>query len=190
MPGLPLLAVFLVAGLARLAPAYKKGVMLALSVGSLTLTLAVLFYLHALYAPPTVFAASNVVGADFGNTIRVVNYHVEPTRAAPGDAIVVQFDWQSLKTTREDYWLMLQLTDGTEAIAQKDGVPSAGRLTTDWWQTGQVLNSRHTLVVPQDAAPGTYTLRVGLHPFGRWEWLPVRGNDSLMLGKIVIAAEE
>jgi hypothetical protein len=40
-----------------------------------------------------------------------------------------------------------------------------------------IVESWHTLGgVPSDIPSATYTLRVGLHPYGKWEWLPVRGQ--------------
>jgi 4-amino-4-deoxy-L-arabinose transferase-like glycosyltransferase len=185
-PGLPLLAIILIAGLARLAPASKKGVMLALGVGGFALTLAVLLHLSTLYAPPAAFAQLNQARAptDFGKTIRVISYRIDQTRIGPGASIGVQVFWQALKDPREDYWLLLQLVGPDGAVANKDGIPSAGRRTTDWWRAGEILTSRHTLIVPDDVAPGTYTLELGLHPFGRWDWLRVHGQDMLALGTI------
>jgi hypothetical protein len=67
-----------------------------------------------------------------------------------------------------------------------DGVPANGQLTTDRWQSGQQFFSWHRIVIPPDAPPGTYTLKLGVHPFGRWDWLPVRGQEMLTLGTILL----
>jgi hypothetical protein len=98
----------------------------------------------------------------------------------------VNFYWQAIDNPRTDYWLLLQLASNENVVANQDGVPAAGRTTTDWWQKGQTFESRHTLIVPRDIAPGTYTLRLGLHPFGRWEWLPVNNREMLDLATIRI----
>ncbi len=187
-PGLPLLAMVIIAGLARLVPAYRKAAMTVLGVGWLGLCLGALLYLNGLYTAPAAFAQIDAsrTSADFGGTIRVLDYHLASTRVAPGATLAVQFDWQALKATREDYWFLLQLANEQDTVAHKDGVPAAGRITTDWWQPGQVLSSRHSFSIPKDLAPGVYTLSIGLHPFGRWDWLPVHGQDSLVLGTIQV----
>lgn len=145
------------------------------------------FSLASLYAPnPTLTNVAASSPMDFGKQIRVVNFRVDPQRVLPGDTISVQVQWQALNDMSEDYWLLLQIKDRDQSVASKDGVPSAGRTTTDWWHQGQQFESRHTITIPEDALPGNYTLRLGLHPFGNWNWLQVDGQDMLELGKIEI----
>ncbi len=194
-PGLPLLALVLMIGLASWSAARQKTVLALSTMGMFALNLAVLFYLGATFAgsPQNLAALPRLGGAnapaDFGHSIRVLDYRVEPTRVAPGGAIVVQIQWQALSATTENDWLLLQLVGAGNPIVNQDGVPANGNPTTDEWRAGQVFVSRHTLVVPNDATPGTYALRLGLHPFGRWEWLPVRGQDMLMLGNVTVVVQ-
>ena len=191
-PGLSLLAVFLAAGIAYVAPARRDTVLRIWCGGLFTLALGVLVYLHMLFYPSPANLATlpaldgSSAPADFGHTIRIVDYRIDRTQVAPGDSITAQFYWQAQDEPSQDYWLLLQLTGKDGVVANKDGVPGAGRVTTDWWQTGQTFESRHTLIVPKDTAPGTYTLRIGLHPFGKWEWLPVNNRDMLDLGTITV----
>jgi hypothetical protein len=124
--------------------------------------------------------------ADFGSQVRVVDYAVQPVRLAAGGTIVVQVQWQAISNVDQSYWMLLQLADKKGNVTNKDSVPAAGRPTTDWWQAGQVFVSHHRLDVPPDLAPGTYSLKLGLHPFGVWEWLPVRGQDMIALGTIQV----
>ena len=190
-PGISLLALFLVAGFARLFE-HRQAIALQLLIVALCLVGAAnLIYLGGIYAPPSgASAASAHPAADFEGTIRLLDYRLSTTRAAPGESVVVQFDWQSLKETSESYWLLLQLASPKEAVANKDGVPTAGRVTTDWWKKGQVLSGHHTLTLPPDIEPGTYELRIGLHPFGRWEWLRTGGRDMFVLSRLVVAPKE
>lgn len=187
--GLSLLAPLLVVGLSRFLGKFAA---ILWSGGLFMLSLIMLLYLHVIYSPPMLDPLSKYslgrldVPIDFGKTIRVIDYRVDKTQISPGDSINVEFYWQALNPSNENYWLLLQL-DGKETVAAKsDGVPSAGRRTTDWWQSGQIFFSRHKLVVPVDFAPGTYALRMGLHPFGRWEWLPVRGGDAIDFDNILV----
>ncbi len=47
--------------------------------------------------------------------------------------------------------------------AQKDSVPLDGANPTSTWVPGEIVVDRLTLVVAEDAAPGSYVLRVGLY---------------------------
>jgi 4-amino-4-deoxy-L-arabinose transferase-like glycosyltransferase len=191
-PGLPLFAIVFTVGLAYLSVDHTKIVLTTAYGGLFGLNLAVLVYLGAMFAgsPQNLATLPRLGGAaapaDFNRTIRVVDYRVEPTRVAPGGVVEVRLQWQALSAPTENYWLLLQLAGPGELVVNKDGVPSAGRPTTDWWRTGDVFVSHHTLIVPEDAAPGTYKLRLGLHPFERWEWLPVRGQEMLVLDGITV----
>lgn len=191
-PGLPLLAVALMLGLAQLVPAQEK-VVLTIAIGGLLLVnVGAIAHFAVVFAPsPAAPSSLESYGAlpspaDFGHTIGILDYRITPSAVSAGDEITVTVNWQALSSPQEDYWFLLQLV-GTETVATKEGVPSAGRVTTDWWKTGQQFVSSHKLVIPPSVTPGTYALRIGLHPFGKWEWLPVNGQDMLMLGKIKIA---
>ncbi|MCL4395451.1 MAG: hypothetical protein M1482_11740, partial [Chloroflexi bacterium] len=191
-PGLPLFALVFTLGLAWLWHSRRTAVLSAAYAGLLVLDVLVLAYLGATFAGPATPLAnlSRLGGAnapvDFGNEIRVVDYTVQPTHVAAGGTIVVQVQWQAVFDVDQSYWMLLQLADKQGNVANKDAVPAAGRPTTDWWHAGQVFTSHHRFDLPQDLAPGTYVLRLGLHPFDVWEWLPVRGQDMVALGTIQV----
>ncbi len=191
-PGLSLLAMVLVLGLARLFASRAHLALTLASAALLALDIAALAFLGLTFAPPQPMLnfspPSDSAYADFSNTIRVLAYGVPTTRAAPGDTISVVVQWQALKDPSEDYWLLLQLVGAGEPVVNKDGVPGAGRYTTDWWRRGEVYLSLHTLRLPDDLAPGTYTLRLGLHPFGDSQWLAVRDQEMLELARIEVGA--
>lgn len=191
-PGLPLWAIFMTAGFARLIPGKVKFAIGFWTAGLFGLSIAVLLFLHSLFAPPILDLhalpplAPDRAPADFGRTIRVVDYQIDSVQVTPGGSLVVHIYWQALSNPQEDYWMLLQLANKDGAVANRDGVPSAGKTTTDWWQKGEVYESRHTFALPNDLAPGIYTLRLGLHPFNRWEWLPVQGAEMLQLDRITV----
>src|SRR4029077_5781588 len=113
-------------------------------------------------------------------------YGYAPEKARAGDNVTFSAYWQALKPTDQNYWLLLQLFAGDEAIVNKDGVPTAGRLTTDLWKPNEIYVSRHTFQIPPDAEPGTYNLSLGLHIAGAYDWLPVKGQDIYPLGTILV----
>lgn len=154
------------------------------SVGFCAVGVFALLFLNTIFAPPILNAVPSGQQSlssplEFGKTIRVLAYQVETNELAAGQEIPVALTWQAIRAPSENYWLSLQLVQGEEGIASKDGVPSAGRRTTDWWAPGEIYNSRHVLQVPPDAQPGKYSLMLGLHPIGVWAWLPI--NDQPMV---------
>ncbi len=190
---LPMLCVVVAGGVDRLAQDRRLYSTAIITVGMFAIGVLNAFVIQSHYAPaplsPGALARSNLSDSpmDFGDQIRVVDTTIDSVRAAPGDRLAVDVTWQALAAPRENYWLLLQMRGKDGAMANKDGVPSAGRTTTDWWQPGQIYRSRHTMVLPPDIPPGTYTLVLGLHPFGQWEWLPVRGKEMLDLGSVVVS---
>lgn len=188
-PGLPLLAIVIIVGLSRLFGSRRWIPAGVVSLGGPLLAASVLVYLSSVFAVAPQYQPVTAAGrgADFGQVVRLVDVRIEPATVSPGGVITARFSWQALTRPSENYWLLLQLAGKGGPVASKDGVPGAGRLTTDWWDRGQVYVSRHQLTVPEDVTPGTYALRVGLHPFGRWDWLPVQGQDMFSLGNIVVA---
>ncbi len=191
-PGLPLWAVVTVVGWTRLFMGVQKRAMLAGAGALVVLDLCVLGFLHSTYYPLPASpvgeprAPGGLTSKDFATSIRILDQVVSTGQVAPDGEVSVTITWQALDDLKDDLWLMLKLENGAGAVAQKEGVPSAGRVTTDWWKRGEVYSSRHTLRVPAGTAPGVYHLRLGLHPFGRWEWLLVDDQDTLDLGRVVV----
>lgn len=124
---------------------------------------------------------ANTVQADFGDQIRVSGYQLEDQTNAPKPQIEVTVYWQALSQPRDQYWLLLRLVGPQGIVAARDGVPANGAVTTDRWQSGQGFVSHHTVTVPPDIPAGTYQIEMGLHPQGRWQWLPVGGQDMMLL---------
>ena len=186
--GLPSLSIFIVAGILRLSLQRRKLAAIILTIGMGLVGIAALYFATSIYAPryasPSIASAAAPI--DFGGQIRVLDYRIEPAQVARGESISVQIDWQAVRDVTENDWLMLQLVGANEASVQQEGVPSNGRTTTDWWRTGQVFSSQHIIAVPTEIALGKYQVRLGLHPFGRWEWLPVRGGEFFTLATVEV----
>lgn len=188
-PGLPLLALFWALGLARLFASRARVAFAVWGTAAGVLALAILLFLQSTFAPPFVAASTlqpSAAAADFGQVIRMLDYTLNRTRLSPGDTLALDVHWQALRDVPDNYWVLIQLAGNDAVTLNKDGAPSAGRLSTDWWRQGNILPSHHLLRIPDELALGTYTLRVGLHAFGQWDWLPVRGRDMLDLETIEI----
>ncbi len=195
-PMLPLLALALTAGVAQIFRAHASRAVAVWSGALGGLGIGALIFLGGVYAAPSQnLAQLPALGgaqapSDFGQVIRVQDYRITQVRRADGVALAVEVYWQALQSPAENYWLLLQLADRNGSVAEASSVPAAGRRTTDVWRAGQAFVSTHTLIVPASVAPGRYTLRLGLHPAGVWDWLPVRDQEMLMLGVVEIARYE
>ncbi|MGQ9667699.1 MAG: hypothetical protein ACUVWB_10330, partial [Anaerolineae bacterium] len=73
-------------------------------------------------------------------------------------------------------------------LVVKDGSPSAGRDTTDRWPPNAIIPARHWLAVPAHTLPGEYTLWLGLHPFGSWDWLTPSPSPDLHRVSLAVIA--
>jgi Dolichyl-phosphate-mannose-protein mannosyltransferase len=188
--GLPMLAVFLSAGIARVSMRMPTLTLRAWSAAWALAAIGGLLFLYTTFdSRPTSGAIATESSTDFAQTIRLVNYSVYPVRVMPGDSIRFDLTWQALVNhPSRDYWFLIQLVGSQEPVAHKEGIPGAGRATTDWWEKGQIYSATHRLDVPQDAPPGEYSVQIGVHPFGEWDWLAVRGKEMSSLGNITIAA--
>ena len=185
--GLPALGTLLSAGILRLFNSQRIPALIV-TCGMGFVAFANGSYLASLYAPNYAVAHSiSSPPVDYGKQIRIVDFQLDSQRAVPGGEINVQVAWQAERNLSENYWLSLQLVNAHKVVATTEGVPGAGRTTTDWWQTGQVFSSSHTLSIPPDIAAGPYTLQLGLHPFGTWDWLPVDNRDMHAFATITVS---
>ncbi|NDJ55274.1 MAG: hypothetical protein GYB68_19555, partial [Chloroflexi bacterium] len=111
-------------------------------------------------AIPTISA-----NTDFGRTgaeeplIRLLR--AEPIiPAVPGQALMIVTAWEVLGETQGALRIFVHVVDQNDSIlAQSDilGVPP------DQWREGQVFLQAHDFLLPIDAPPGPYGLRVGLY---------------------------
>ncbi len=184
-PALPAIALFLAKGLLAWAPArYQQtaggGLVTAFAVfGLFTLFAAV----APTFAPPTpitvealpadtVKQAVRFQGGDSSASIELIGYRLRTPKVRAGGWVVFDLYWRASARIPGDIWLSIALAqDVDHPLVVKDGSPSAGRDTTDRWPAGVIIPAEHWLRVPEHAAPGEYTLWLGLHPFGSWDWL-------------------
>lgn len=191
-PALPAIALFLAKGLLAWAPAHRQNT----AAGGLVTAwaafgLVTLFMVVApVYAPPTPISAEELPadavrqsvifqGGDPPAAIELVGYRLRTPAARAGGWVVIDLYWRTNAKIPNDIWLSIALAQDLEhPLVVKDGSPSAGRDTTDRWPAGVIIPAEHWLRVPEHAAPGEYTLWLGLHPFGTWDWLtPTPSSD-------------
>jgi len=139
-------------------------------------------------------AAPNVqVPATFGGSFRFLGYHLPAGDWHAGDIVPLSLFWRSTESLDADYAVFLHLlaADG-RLVAQSDSPPGGGELPTSTWSPRETIIDRRGLLLPDDLAPGSYVLSMGLYLPSSGERLPVLlpGNgapdDSLILGELVV----
>ncbi|MBV8087943.1 MAG: glycosyltransferase family 39 protein [Chloroflexi bacterium] len=82
----------------------------------------------------------------------------------PGGVVAARLEWTAGAKLQQNFSAFLRLVaPNGSVIAQQDGWPRGGLAPTSTWQPGQVVDDRRALVVPGDAAPGSYRLVTGMY---------------------------
>ncbi len=118
------------------------------------------------WTPPSV---AHAVGADYAlgtgePFAELVGYRLEDGELHPGQSAALDLVWLSRSETETSYRVYLHLLapDG-RIVAQSDGVPAGWTRPTPGWAPGEYLLDPHTLVLPADLPPGSYTLAAGFY---------------------------
>ncbi len=131
--------------------------------------------------------------ARFGESIHLTGYALNaPGPLRPGEALTLTLFWQTDAPISERYKVFVHLVDTAGSItAQHDSEPVGDLRPTDTWQPGERVADNHGLLVPLDAAPGEYQLRVGLYPVDDpTARLPVEADGESARDFLVVADVE
>ena len=85
--------------------------------------------------------------------------------------------------------MQLLAADGS-LVAQQDHPPRNGFLPTSIWKSGLIVSDPYTLVVPQDANSGAYSLIAGMYDLESGTRLPVWKDGKSMGDTIMLAHVE
>lgn len=134
------------------------------------------------FAPPTPQQRRQATLGDFAE---LLGFDIEGT-PRPGQPFSVVLYWRALGPAPERYAVFVHFSDAQERIwAQHDGQPLEGQAPTTGWAPGEVLADRHTLRLPPETPPGTYTIYMGLYdPLTGQRLFNSEGSDRLTLTAI------
>jgi hypothetical protein len=117
--------------------------------------------------------------ANFDNQIRLIGYDFKDR------AITLYF--QSLAAMNRDYTLFVHIVDRDgKIVAQSDHQPQERRYPTSIWDVGEQVRDEFSLVLPEDAAPGKYAVRIGWYDGANGERLPVRDANDRIIGDFAL----
>ncbi|HOU13519.1 MAG TPA: hypothetical protein PKZ84_10415 [Anaerolineae bacterium] len=128
---------------------------------------------------PDGFVPHDVV---LGEVIRLAGVTVET-----GDAVTVRLAWQALAEMETSYRVFVHIVGAAgQTLAQSDGEPAGWTRPTTGWAVGEVVLDERVIAIPGNAAPGDYTIRVGLYaPDGPRLTTPA-GDDAIVIGMFTI----
>ncbi|MGC9469748.1 MAG: 6-pyruvoyl-tetrahydropterin synthase-related protein [Anaerolineae bacterium] len=125
--------------------------------------------------------------ADLSGQAMLLGYDLSAKQVWPGHDLDVTPFWTAQRTVTKTYQSFVHLVypEG-EIVTQSDHL-NPGGFPTNLWPADRYVRDRHRLTIPEDLAPGTYLLSVGLYTLADNERLPVvsatcgRRADSVIL---------
>jgi hypothetical protein len=128
-----------------------------------------------------------------GDSIKLVGARL-PQTVSQRESLSVSLFWQAAQGIQSDYIAFVHVLDATGSpVFQDDAVPGRGERPVPGWLAGEVVEDRHDLTVPADAAPGVYRVVVGLYDMRDGKRLPVKrsaddghGQDTVDIGQVQI----
>jgi hypothetical protein len=131
-------------------------------------------------------------GAELGPAIELVGIQMAEDAPARGEALEVTLVWRAREVPDASYYVFVHLVRAEDGaiVSQLDRIPVDWRRPTNGWREGEMLTDDYRLPIPQDLAPGSYELVVGMYEPESWVRLPVtyRGErqegDQLLLATL------
>ncbi|MFB0545412.1 MAG: hypothetical protein ACETWB_00740, partial [Anaerolineae bacterium] len=125
--------------------------------------------------------------ANLGDQVALLGYDLIPDIPPPGAALRLTLYWQALSEMGRDYTVFVHLLapDGY-LVAQHDGPPQGGALSTSTWLKGEVVADEHILPLDPALPSGHYQLEAGMYLLETLERLPVTNEKGQVQGDKVI----
>jgi hypothetical protein len=121
---------------------------------------------------------AHIQAADYGDSIGMIGWSMEPANLQPGAAHLT-IVWQARRSMRQRYTAFVHLEDATgKKIAQDDREPHHGFYPTTQWAMNEMVREDYMLNVPEGLAHGHYTIRVGWYDSESGDRLPVPGSED------------
>ncbi len=182
----------------RLSFAHLSFVICSLIIGALlTLALFVPFaYTLPAYARPPLLSENDLarvarpLAITFADEIELRGYDLAPRAVQPGETLRVTLYWRARATMPEAYRVFVHLVGQNDQRAGgADVIPGRGAFPTLYWKPGDILRDVVTLPIDAHAAPGKYSVAVGLYPVGKpgERLTDEAGEDRIVLDAIKVA---
>jgi hypothetical protein len=116
-----------------------------------------------------------------------------PIIAQPGESVKAVMVWQVTQPVAQHLTTFVHVLDENgQLVAQADSPPLNGDYPTTWWDSGERFGDKVDIVLPDDLAPGSYSVWLGMYDSATVARLPLfsgderRVNDVIQFGRITI----
>lgn len=110
---------------------------------------------------------------DFGGMLALVAYDVDRRIVSPGEAVDLTLYWRVLADTTEEYWIQVRLSEQGRVLLEKTKRLESSGLPTSALHSDQLIEDRHALSIPDDAAADVYDVELSLCSPLTSECLPI-----------------
>lgn len=134
--------------------------------------------------------------ARFAPGLSLLGYEQSALNVRPGESVFFTFYWKSEALLTEDVTPFLHIGSGladSPFVVGRDGQPCQGFYPTSRWRLGDVVPDRFAVILPAEAAPGTYPLVVGWYRYPSLNRLVLEsadralGDNRAVIGTLTIA---
>jgi hypothetical protein len=123
--------------------------------------------------------------ADLDGQIALIGYDA-PDTAHAGEAVPVTLYWQALRPPEANYQVFVHLLGADGQLAAQSDRLNPGDFPSEDWPPDRYVRDVHELILPEQLAPGTYRISVGLWLADLDERLPVVDQDGQVIGDSVM----
>ena len=125
------------------------------------------------------------VRARLGDQVRLLGARLSSDTVRPGGTVAAELNWVADSTPGDLRGFVQLIAPDGSLVAQQDGIPGGGYAPSTGWTPGEPVADRRGLALPDDLAPGDYTLIAGLYDAATGQRLPVTGPDGAAAGDFV-----
>ncbi len=111
--------------------------------------------------------------ASFGSEVSLLAYDFSSDTVLPGDTLEVTLYWIAEHPITATYQSFVHLVYPEGQIQSQSDHLNPGGFPTNLWPTDRYIVDRHQLRIPDDAAPGSYLVSIGLFTLDTQVRLPV-----------------
>jgi hypothetical protein len=103
-----------------------------------------------------------------------------------GDTLALALTWRARGRQNRDWTVFVHLVDARDTIGAEDNrQPRDGAFPMTQWVAGDWVEDHHSLALPPDLSPGSYSLRVGLWDPSTGERAAVYNQKGKLIGDYV-----
>jgi hypothetical protein len=129
------------------------------------------------------------IKAQFGPSIQLTGFWFDTRDLSPETTLPVLLEWTAKEPPETNYTVFIHLvTSDGNLVAQSDAFPTwLTPQPTSHWQLNHPTLDSHTLNLPPNLPPATYSIQVGLYDAQSQERLTLLdGSNALQLGQVRI----